>query len=163
MFRTFNMYIVHNELRNRYCISLQRPVMLYIYICKTSLLSSNSELVLHNIDILNETHLSQYSIRWTSYEMNTCTVTCLYRHMVPRREKRDLERKCWEIIEISVKVVCCVQSWQPDQYILYCDQSHYRIYYSSWPALYTRNHLHLTFKSFSANSGWRQTGPPVYL
>jgi hypothetical protein len=33
-----------------------------------------------------------------------------FKHKGWGREKRDLERKCWENIEISVKVVCCVHN-----------------------------------------------------
>ncbi len=79
------------------------------------------------------------------------------------REKRDLERKCLENIDIWVEVVRCLQSRQPAQYILYCVQTQYRIYCAGWPALYTTDLLHLSFKSFRASSGRRLTGPPVYL
>jgi hypothetical protein len=79
------------------------------------------------------------------------------------KERRDIERTCRENIDIWVKVVHCVQSRQPAQYILYCDQMQYRIYCAGWPVLYTMDHLHLSFKSFQASSGRQRTGPPVYL
>jgi hypothetical protein len=66
----------------------------------------------------------------------------------------------WSVV---YKVVRCVQSRQPAQYILYCNQSHYRIYCHGWPALCTTDHLHLTFKSSLASSGWQRTGLLVYV
>ena len=44
---------------------------------------------------------------------------------------------------------------QPAQYILYCDQSQYRIYCAGWLALYTTDRLHLNFKI--------RAGSPLYV
>jgi hypothetical protein len=52
---------------------------------------------------------------------------------------------------------------QTAQYILYCDQSQYRIYCAGRLAVYTMDHHHLSFKSSPASSGRWQTGSPVYV
>ncbi len=81
-----------------------------------------------------------------------------------QREERPREatlREIWSIHRWRWSVVYA--SGQPAQYILYCDQLQYRIYCAGWPAVYTTDHLHLSFKSSPASSGRQRTGPPVYL